>query len=247
MNPSDLLLEIRTFCQTNANEEVARKSQRYFKEEFIGYGLTSPQVTGKVREMLGRKELDLPLVLETMPLLIESGKFEETSFGLLLINGFSKFYKPESFDEISGWFAKGIRNWAHADTLGMFILPKFLQKNVVPVDALLPWKNSGHKFQRRCVPVTLIKNLKTADNFMPLFSFIEPLMLDKEREVHQGVGWFLREAWKKKPVETEEFLLKWKDTSPRLIFQYACEKMTAEGKLKFRKVKMEGRGVKGEG
>jgi len=242
MKPADLLLEIRTFCQTHANEEVARKSQRYFKEEFIGYGLTSPQVTGKVREMLGRKELDLPLVLETMPLLIESGKYEETSFGLLLINGFSKFYAPSTFVEISGWFAKGIHNWAHADTLGMFILPKFLQRNIVPVDAFLPWKNSGYKFQRRCVPVTLIKSLKTAGNFIPLFIFIEPLMLDKEREVHQGVGWFLREAWKKRKEETEEFLLKWKDTAPRLIFQYACEKMTAEEKSRFRKVKfkMEG-------
>jgi 3-methyladenine DNA glycosylase AlkD len=68
-------------------------------------------------------------------------------------------------------------------------------------------------------------------------SFIEPLMTDKEREVHQGVGWFLREAWKIEPAPVEEFLLKYKDTAPRLIFQYATEKMTAEGKSRFRRSK----------
>jgi 3-methyladenine DNA glycosylase AlkD len=62
-------------------------------------------------------------------------------------------------------------------------------------------------------------------------------MLDKEREVHQGMGWFLREAWKKKPEVTEQFLFKWKDKSPRLIIQYATEKMQQEEKLKFRKGK----------
>jgi hypothetical protein len=49
------------------------------------------------------------------------------------------------------------------------------------------------------------------------------------------MGWFLREAWKKKPVETEAFLLKWKEVAPRLIIQYATEKMTAENKLRFKR------------
>jgi len=51
--------------------------------------------------------------------------------------------------------------------------------------------------------------------------------------------WFLREAWKIKRSETETFLLKWKETAPRLIFQYACEKMSAEKKMKFKREKTE--------
>jgi 3-methyladenine DNA glycosylase AlkD len=62
-------------------------------------------------------------------------------------------------------------------------------------------------------------------------------MKDADREVHQGMGWFLREAWKIRPEETETFLLEWRNTAPRLIFQYACEKMDKEHKLKFRKNK----------
>jgi len=48
-----------------------------------------------------------------------------------------------------------------------------------------------------------------------------------------------REAWKLRPEQVEQFLLKWKDTAPRLIFQYATEKMTAENKISFRKEKKQ--------
>lgn len=72
---------------------------------------------------------------------------------------------------------------------------------------------------------------------MPSILFVEKLMADPEREVHQGMGWFLREAWKISPAEVEAFLEKYKETAPRLIIQYACEKMTAENKLRFRRTK----------
>ena len=77
--------------------------------------------------------------------------------------------------------------------------------------------------------------MKTTIDFQPFFEFLDPMMMDPEREVHQGLGWFLREAWKKQSEPTEKFLLKWKNTSPRLIFQYATEKMTKEWKERFRR------------
>ncbi len=70
-----------------------------------------------------------------------------------------------------------------------------------------------------------------------MLEFIDPMMMDTEREVHQGLGWFLRECWKKDRNETEKFLLKWKNHCARLIIQYATEKMTKEERLRFRKAK----------
>jgi hypothetical protein len=55
--------------------------------------------------------------------------------------------------------------------------------------------------------------------------------------VHQGLGWFLREAWKLYPQPVENYLAVWKDSAPRLIFQYATEKMTPEQKACFRREK----------
>lgn len=237
MNADELFTELHEYCLAHVNGDNIIKYSRYFKGGFDAYGLSQPQMNEQTKEILKRKDFDLKVLIGAAPLLMNTHKYEETSFALLLFNGLHKQYDAASFETIAGWFKISINNWAHADMLGMFILPKFLLKYIVTIDHFKPWLSSPYKFQRRCVPVTFIKLLKTDIEYNTLFRFIEPLMTDPEREVHQGAGWFLREAWKKKPEETEAFLLKWKDISPRLIFQYACEKMTPENKLRFRKVK----------
>jgi len=237
MTTTELVHEIRFYCIANADLERMKTSQRFFKEEFVGYGLTAPQIYSKTKEMLKRGDFDLTTVLEAAPILMNSGMFEEISMGLLLLDGLWKQFTLETFQTISSWFSISITNWAHADTLGMLILPKFLDKKILEMNDFIPWLDSPFKFQRRCVPVTLIKHMKKTRQVMPSILFVEKLMTDPEREVHQGMGWFLREAWKISPVETESFLEKYKDTAPRLIIQYACEKMTPENKLRFRKTK----------
>ncbi len=237
MTASELALEIKSYCIANADEERFIKSQRYFKEEFIGYGLPASQIYDKVKELLKSNKLDLQTILDVTPLLMKSGQFEEITFALLLLNGFWKEYTLETFLTIGNWFTISIHNWGHADALGMYILPKFLERKIIAVDDFSSWLESPFKFQRRCVPVTLIKYIKKSRQVKPSIVFVENLMLDSEREVHQGMGWFLREAWKISPSEVEVFLEKWKDTAPRLIIQYACEKMTAENKLRYKRAK----------
>jgi 3-methyladenine DNA glycosylase AlkD len=153
------------------------------------------------------------------------------------VRGLHKQYTRATFDTISGWYEIGIGNWAHADALGMAILPLFLKKNMITMGDFGDWLKSAWKFKRRSVPVTLIKSLKTHQDYPAIFRFLEPLMEDPEREVHQGMGWFLREAWKKDPLVTETYLMDWKNTAPRLIIQYATEKMAAAHKQKFKKEK----------
>ena len=237
MTTTELVQEIRSYCRENANEEGIKKSQRFFKEEFVGYGLTAQQIYAKVKELQKSNELNLSTVLDAVLMFMKSGQHEEISFGLLLADGLSKQFTVETFQTINNWFTFSIRNWAHADTLGMLLLPRFMDKKIIEMNDFSSWLSSPYKFQRRCVPVTLIKHIKKTRQVMPSVAFVEKLMTDPEREVHQGMGWFLREAWKISPAEVEPFLEKWKNTAPRLIFQYACEKMTAENKLRFKRAK----------
>ena len=95
------------------------------------------------------------------------------------------------------------------------------------------------KYQRRVVPVSLIKYMKKRGGVEELIILLEPLMADRERVVHQGIGWFLREAWKQEPLLIESFLLKYRNTAARLIFQYATEKMSKEERLRFRRDKVK--------
>jgi 3-methyladenine DNA glycosylase AlkD len=238
MKPQELFNDLLNYCQTNANPELVKKYSRYFKEGvYDAWGLSQALMDAKKAELKKSEEITVDLVFETAPLLMISGKYEETSFALILITIVKDKLTKSDFNRLESWFETGIANWAHADHLGMFFLPEIMKQGLVDKDDFTGWVTSSHKFQRRCVPVTFIKLLKTGIPFQELFAFVEPLMSDPEREVHQGMGWFLREAWKVKPDETEAFLLKWKDTAPRLIFQYACEKMKPEEKARFKRVK----------
>ena len=236
MTSTQLVHEIRSFCQDNTNEANILKYSRYFKDgNYNAYGLTADQMVSKSKELCKKSGISLSLVLDAAPSLIQSPKHEEAQLVMLLVRDLHKQYSKESFKSIAHWFSLGITNWAQADLLATGIISPFLEKKIIEVSDLKSWLTAFNKFQRRSVPVSLIKSLKTHPRFTELFSFIDCLMTDPEREVHQGTGWFLREAWKKNPVVTEKFLLKWKNISPRLIFQYATEKMTADQKARFKR------------
>lgn len=189
MTKEELIRNIRQYCLENANEENSKKYKRYFKEAPDTYGLSQPLMNEKAKLLLKEKSISLEKVVKAIPEILKNGKYEEISIGFLLLNGLEKQYSKELFNEIGKWFAIGIHNWAHADTLGMFILPKFFKHNVITIQHdFNSWLISPYKFQRRCVPVTLIKSLKSGADVNSLFDYTETLMSDPEREVHQGMG-----------------------------------------------------------
>ena len=237
MEATELYKEIHSYCRANADEAIVKKYSRYFKEGYDAYGLSREQLEEKVNSILSDKSVNMKLVLSTSRYLIKSGKYEETSFAIRLLSEFSEQFTAATFREIGKWFEIGIINWGHTDVICGMLISKFFERNIVSLEDLSNWRTAENKYQRRAVPVAMIELLKSTDDYTPIFAFIEPLMLDSERMVHQGLGWFLREAWKLKRKETEAFLLKWKNEAARVIFQYATEKMTPEQKKRFRKEK----------
>jgi len=237
MKAKELYEDIRKYCQANADKAIAKKYSRYFKEGYDAYGLSTQKFNDKVELILNNKSVNMKVVLSTSKLLVKSGKYEETNFAICLLKEFSEQFTANTFKEIGKWFEIGIVNWAHTDVLCGHLISKFFESNIITLEALSDWRNAKNKYQRRAVPVAMIDLLKTTKDFKPLFAFIKPLMTDNERKVQQGLGWFLREAWKIKRKETESFLLKWKNKAGRTIFQYATEKMNAEEKKRFRKDK----------
>ena len=117
------------------------------------------------------------------------------------------------------------------------ILSPLLVKGVIEFKDFKNWIKSASRWQRRAAAVALIPLMKKTRRVEEPLSLVEPLMADSERVVHQGTGWLLRECWKVDPRTTEAFLLRFKDSAARLIYQYACEKMDAAGKERFRRAK----------
>jgi 3-methyladenine DNA glycosylase AlkD len=237
MKATELYKEIQNYCRSNADEAVVKKYSRYFKEGYDAYGVSREKYEKKVDSLLNDKRINMKLVLSASRYLVKSGKYEESSFAIRLLSKFSDEFTVSTFDEVRKWFEIGITNWAHTDVICGMLISKFFERNIISLEALSDWRTAVNKYQRRAVPVSMIDLLKSTTSYAPLFDFIEPLMLDVEKVVHQGLGWFLREAWKLKRKETEAFLLKWKNDAARLIFQYATEKMTPKKKKRFKKEK----------
>jgi len=231
--------DIRAFCRAHADPALAKKYAIYFKEGYDAYGVpgeATEKEKKRLREVYGA-ELGLKGFLDLGDLLFASGKYEEGFFAISLAAPFRPEFKKSHLARFARWFDTGVRNWAHGDVLCGEITGPLLAEGVAPLEAFGPWRKARSKWRRRAVPVSMLSLLKTEVKIKPLLTFIAPMMADEERVVHQGLGWFLREAWKKETPPVEAFLLKYKDTAARLIFQYATEKMTAADKARFRKAK----------
>lgn len=234
-----LLKRIRAFCQANADPKVIEKYKKYFKEGYDPYGVAFEVMDEEAGAILAeyRGSLGFAGLFDLADALMESGKYEESCFAIHFVKAFKKEFSADTVEHIGRWFDGKVINWAMADSLcGNFLAP-LLAKGVVGLDTFSSWRSAADRFKRRAVPVAMLDLLKSEFDPVSLLEFIRPMMLDQERVVHQGLGWFLREVWKKRPAEAEKFLLEWKNSAARLIFQYATEKMTPEQKARFRKEK----------
>ncbi len=238
-----ILADIRAYCVANADEKMRAKYAKYFKEGYDAYGLGKEKwEAGKEKFVdANREKLNLKDALKLGDVLLESGKYEEASFAIYFALAFKDSFTKETFQHMGKWLEKGIRNWAHTDILCSLVAAEFFKNNIAGFEEMASWRESKTKWKRRAVPVAMIDILKLTKEYQPLLDFLDPLMMDDEEMVQKGLGWFLRETWKKQPQVVEAFLLKWKDAAPRLIFQYATEKMTKEGKERFRREKKNGK------
>ena len=236
-----LAAEIREYCASHADRKQARRWERYFTEGYDAWGLldkNDPLWHQKQTEWLeGYRDIGLRGFLKLGEILFRSGKYEEGALAIRFAVTFRDQFDQKAVERLGKWFEAGIRNWAHTDVLCGEIIAPLLESGRVELETLAPWRESELKFQRRAVPVAMLRLLKVKPDAGPLLEFLRPMMTDPERVVGQGLGWFLRETWKKHPRPVEAFLLEWKDQAARVIFQYATEKMAPEARARFRRAK----------
>jgi 3-methyladenine DNA glycosylase AlkD len=233
--------EIRAYCAAHADAAKAAKWQRYFTEGYAAWGLLDkddPLWHERQEHWLtAYSGLGVAGFLELGEHLFSSGKYEEGALATRFLARHRSELGTASVAALGKWFAAGIRNWAHTDVLCGEVIAPLLRDGTWPLELLAGWRASPRKFQRRAVPVAMLGLLKKPVDPKPLLEFLRPLMLDSERVVQQGLGWFLRETWKLYRGPAEQFLMEWKDQAPRLIFQYATERMTPAERQRFRRQK----------
>ncbi len=229
----------KSFFHEHADPDIVKKYSRYFREGYDAWGIDDKTMReqrdlwyGQWKQQLSRQQL-----MALGDKLMASGKYEES---ILAINILIQLQKEDSsgiLAKAGEWLESNISNWAQTDYLSGEVISLQINKDITVLKDLEVWKKSASKWRRRAVPVSLIKVMKKGYDPAKLLSIIDSMMSDNIREVQQGLGWFLRETWKKHSDLTEKFLLKWKDTCARLIIQYATERMYKAQKANYKRVK----------
>jgi hypothetical protein len=235
-----LARDVSTYCEAHARPEDATRYARYFTEGYDAWGgfdkghaLWHEQQRAWLERYDG---LGVAGFLRAGRRLFAGGKYEEGGLAIRFLAARREEFGVAHVADLAGWFEAGIANWAHTDVLCSEVLAPLLERGIIPLQALVPWRASPFKYQRRALPVAMLGLLKVGRGVRPLLGFLAPLMMDPERVVQQGLGWFLREAWKRDPGPVETFLLEWRDCAPRLIIRYATEKMPIDARARFRRV-----------
>lgn len=232
--------EFVQYCENNTNEATKKKYQRFFVEGYDAYGLDQKGME-QTRDRLWKQygsQLSMPEAFILAEKCWSTGKYELMSFGYWVTKPFIKDFTADTFAEIGRWFDHYVINWAHSDILSGDYLSYFVNQKIVPLSVYSQWIKADSRWRRRGCVVGLINPVQQGVvSVSDGLEVIRPAMLDGEKVVKQGLGWFLREAWKVQPQPVEAFLLEYKDTCGRLIIQYATEKMTAENKARFKKSK----------
>lgn len=234
-----LSAEIQSYCAEHADPVLATKYARYFKEGYDAWGLLDknhPFFNERQESWLrAHQGLGLKGFLLLGETLFASGKYEEGAIAIHFLKSFATQIDARTLPGIASWFQVGIRNWAHVDVLCSEITAPALASGRLGLQDFESWRSAPLRFQRRAVPVTMLSLIKTSAPTTELLEFVRPLMLDPERVVQQGLGWFLRECWKREPQPVEDLLLEFRREAPRVIYQYATEKMTPARKAAFRR------------
>ncbi|HOR03284.1 MAG TPA: DNA alkylation repair protein [Candidatus Syntrophosphaera sp.] len=230
--------EIFKFCEAyffaHENPALVNKNARYFTEGYDAFGIKEDELRELRDQLLERFEPSVPELAELAYHLFATGKYEFGSLALMLLKKHRPRFDRSVFDQLKRTLDDVVENWAHADVIGTKLTPVLLELNLVDLADFEPWRFSPSKWTRRVAAVTLLY-LRSHRPVEQLLEFIQPLMQDNTRPVQQGVGWFLRELWKVHSREVEDFLFANKDTAPRLVIQYATEKMNKDKKKRFRR------------
>lgn len=218
--------------------EIVEKYSRYFKPgEYDAYGIRKADIL-----LLAAKietdfpELGMAELLKLGLLFYKHGKHEMGTLANYLLERRQQDFLPKHFSGFKKLFDEGVKNWEHADQLCMHTLPRFITHKLLPYTEFQSWIEAESRWTRRAAPVCMIKIKKTTA-LPELLSFTEPLLIDRERVVQQGMGWFMRELWWIYPAQIEDYLYLHRNTAARTIIQYATERLSKEERLRFRKDK----------
>jgi 3-methyladenine DNA glycosylase AlkD len=227
-----VIAAIRNELAENADPEIRKTSQRFFKEEITCYGMKTAAVTAIAKrywkEVRSREKEEIFMLCEE---LYRSGYLEEAFIVSTWVAAIADRFEERDLAVLERMIDTWITNWAACDGFCNHAVGDFMVKFPERVADLSRWATSPNRWMRRAACVSLIVPAKRGGFLPEVFTLASLVLTDPDDMVQKGYGWLLKEASRKHTDEVFAFVIQHKKVMPRTALRYAIELMPKDLKV----------------
>ncbi len=221
-----VIARIREELTAQADPEIQRTSQRFFKEEIRCYGMkTATGIAIAKKYWKEIKNRPKPEIFALCEELYTSGYMEESFIVSEWAHALSGRYEREDLTVFRHWIDTYITNWASCDGFCNHTMGDFIEKYPEYTEELKRWTQCDNRWMRRAAAVSLIVPAKHGKFLEECIEIADLLLTDGDNMVQKGYGWLLKEASRKHTDEIFAYVMKNKRVMPRTALRYAIELM----------------------
>ncbi len=222
--PAEIAAQIRRALKDGGSAEHAAGVQWFFKDEIKSHGWYTAELrraTIRFRREV-RKEHGLDFLVSVADQLFSGSVLEEKVTAVFLLEKLDGEFGDQEFKLFESWLDR-ISSWADHDALVHFVIAPMIAAKPTRAKIVFRWARSPNRWRRRAACVALIRGTRARMFFPEITRLSDSLLADKDDMVQKGLGWLLRETAKFDPKKTVPYLMKIRNSAPRLVLRTACE------------------------
>lgn len=220
-----LVADVRRRLAALGDPRVAAEIKRSNGQNVHCYGVQAAQVHQVGLELIRRvRSGGLELAVAVADPLFHSGCVEEGLVAVQVVASQGRHIGGGDFDRFAGW-VESTTNRATADGLATLILSRAVAARPSLTNRLEQWSRVENSLVRRAAVMAFVPMVREGRFVTSALEILAPLMMDGHPDVQGAVGQVLMEASRLKPDQVTEFLLVWRDRSPRRLLGVATQKL----------------------
>jgi len=224
VTPKQIADHIRRVLKDGGSTPHSEDVQHFFKGEIKSRGWYTDELRKYavlVRRSIAR-EKGIDFVVRVADDLFTGRVLEEKVTAVFLLEKQAGNFGDKEFRLFESWLDR-VTSWADHDALAHDVLAPMLVVSPIRVRDVFEWAESSNRWRRRAACVALIRGRRAGRFAQEVARLSNQLLNDDDDMVQKGLGWLLREAAKADPKRTVPYLMKIRQTAPRLVLRTACE------------------------
>jgi len=229
--PTVVAAQIRRALKDGGSSDHAQGVQWFFKDKIKSHGwYTADLRRAAVRfRQEVKKDQGLDFLVKTADHLFSGSVLEDKIAAVFLLEKLDAEFGEHEFKLFESWLDR-ISSWSDHDALVHDLIAPMIAAKPARARAVFRWAKSPKRWHRRAACVALIRGARAKMFFPEITKLSDSLLADEDDMVQKGLGWLLRETAKFDAERTVPYLMKIRESSPRLVLRTACEMLPVEVK-----------------